>query len=164
MDPLALADVWQISQGSLRTNLGGVSEAEALHAPASGGNCINWVAGHILAARDQLLQGWEVEPFLTPEQSTVYGRGSEPLDGAGEHAPLKHLKEGLITTIEHMHATLIALEPEALDRSVRPERFPMPVKHATWGTLLTFALFHESYHGGQIGILRRHAGHEGAIR
>ncbi|MCP3997209.1 MAG: DinB family protein, partial [bacterium] len=32
------------------------------------------------------------------------------------------------------------------------------------GTMLTTFLFHESYHVGQTGLLRRIAGNEGAIR
>lgn len=160
----ALADVWEISQGTLRVNLRGITESDALLAPPSGGNCINWVVGHIVSARDQLLQGWDMEAFLTEEQAACYGRGSAGLAEDTDHATLKHLKEGLKVTMGRMQPVLGELDQEALDRGVRPERFPMPVKHPTWGALLTFALFHESYHGGQIGILRRHLGQEGAIR
>src|SRR2546423_4466341 len=52
MDSAALLTVYRFTHLSLERNLEGLTDDEALVAPAPGGNCVNWLVGHILVYRD----------------------------------------------------------------------------------------------------------------
>jgi uncharacterized damage-inducible protein DinB len=57
---------------------------------------------------------------------------------------------------------LATLPDDALDR---PAPFsPGNDPNETVGSLISTVLFHQTYHGGQLGVLRRVAGKVGAIR
>ena len=44
------------NQGVLKINLEGLSQEDSLIAPSRGGNCINWVVGHVVTARNSMLK------------------------------------------------------------------------------------------------------------
>lgn len=50
-----LASIYEFSYGAIKLNLDGVSNEESLFIPQPAGNCINWVVGHIVAARNTAL-------------------------------------------------------------------------------------------------------------
>jgi len=52
MDSAALLTVYRFTYFTLERNLEGLTDDEALVAPAPGGNCVNWLVGHILLYRD----------------------------------------------------------------------------------------------------------------
>jgi uncharacterized damage-inducible protein DinB len=59
-------------------------------------------------------------------------------------------------------AGLAALGPEAL--SARAPFSPSDDPNETVGSLLSTVCWHQAYHAGQTGLLRRAAGRAGAIR
>jgi hypothetical protein len=59
----------------------------------------------------------------------------------------------------------VGLAGLSLDVLDRPAGFsPSGNPEETVGSLLSTVLFHQAYHAGQLGLLRRISGHEGAIR
>ena len=44
-----------------------------------------------------------------------------------------------------------------------PSSFPVPVEYPSKGTLISILLFHEGYHNGRIGLIRRALGKAPAI-
>ena len=64
-----------------------------------------------------------------------------------------------------MHRLLEGLSevPDETWSSPAPPR-PGGDPDETIGTLLTFLVFHEAYHVGQLGVIRRALGYEGVIR
>ncbi|MBU0754734.1 MAG: hypothetical protein KJ645_06310, partial [Planctomycetes bacterium] len=59
---------------------------------------------------------------------------------------------------------LRALDEKALAQTLDPSEFPVPVPQPTLGALLTVFMFHESYHAGQIGTLRRLIGKDPVLK
>lgn len=146
------------NQFAIRKNLEGVTQAESLKQPAPGGNCLNWVLGHLLFHRNPMLVPLGEEPVMTPDDAEPYVRGSTPLSDPTQALSLERLLDGLETSHDTIDAALERTTDEALAAPVEPG------SQTTIGTRLLSLQFHEAYHAGQLGILRRLAGHEPALK
>jgi len=141
-------------------NLDGVSQEESLESPQPGGNCLNWVVGHLVASRNDLLETLGQERLWDKKRDELYKRGSEPMT-AENARPLSELIDALKSSHAAVVAGLAAVTPE---RMAEPAPFsPGGNPDETVGSLLAVFAFHEAYHVGQTGVLRRVAGHPGAI-
>jgi len=123
-------------------------------------NCLNWVVGHVLANRCNILALLGADDMRDDVNLDHYERESDPIPGNEEGVlPL----EELITLLEESQLRLAAaLEKEteeSLQRTAlyrdRPEK-----EIAYW---LFFLYFHDSYHVGQTEILRQAAGKDDKI-
>jgi uncharacterized damage-inducible protein DinB len=155
----ALNMLFGINYDVLKKNLDGVTHEESLIQPQGGGNCLNWVLGHIVATRDYAIQLVNQAPIWNEEISSVYQRGSDPLRNGSSAQPLEKIVADLERSQDRLVAGLSTVsDPElsapAPDQSVAE----------TVGETLFVLQFHEAYHTGQTGLLRRIAGHEGAIK
>ena len=129
-----------------------------MQTPQEGGNCINWVLGHILATRNGILQILGEEPILPEDKARLYQRGSTPLIDSGEIIPLEELLVLPQSSHNIMLKKLQQSDPALLSK---PAPFsPLDKPGETVGSLLAGLIFHESYHSGQTGILRRILGKE----
>ncbi len=163
---LELATGFAVSGWVLLANLEGISDEESVVQPKEAGNCVNWVAGHILMARGGLLKLLGEQPILSEEEAKPYQQGSPPLKPGDTRLPLDKLRVDLQKTGETISAKLRELPPEKLREELDDSAFPpIPVenKTKTLGTLITSLLFHEGYHAGQLGLLRRVLGKKGVI-
>jgi len=121
------------------------------------GNCFNWVVGHMLASRDAMLTAMEAELVLSKEERECYGHGSEPVTGPEGAVPFDRLLEALDQTQEAVAAALETATPELLGKIYNEER-GMDVSQ--W---VAFLVWHDTYHVGQLEILRQLAGTDDAI-
>ena len=143
----------------LKKNLDGVTHEESLIQPEGGGNCLNWVLGHIVATRDNAMQLLNQEPVWGKEIAGIYQRGSDPLRDGSNAQPLEKIVADLERSQDRLVAGLATVSEPELSA-------PSPDKSIaeTVGEMLFVLQFHEAYHAGQTGLLRRIAGHEGAIK
>lgn len=146
----------------VRGNTSGFTEEDSLIQPQPGGNCLNWVVGHLLFTYDSVLPALGQEPVLGVDALRRYERGSAPLTDPGKALPLETLLNAWDAAWKRVDAGLIACAPERLDEPApfSPRRNP----DESIRSLLTMVLFHQAYHAGQTGLLRRIAGKEGAIK
>ncbi len=142
-------------------NTDGVSHDESLAQPHPGGNCLNWVVGHLASSRDMMRGVVGLEPVLGKEEDPVYARSAEPLTDASKAAPFAELTAAFARDQDDIVAAVAALTPEQL---AAPAPFsPAKNPQETVATLLAGLIFHEAYHIGQTGVLRRIAGHAGVL-
>ncbi len=123
-------------------------------------NCLNWVVGHILTNRCNILRLLGAEELRPGVNLDHYERGSQPVTRNGEGVlPLEELLRLLEDTQERLSAVFEQETEESLQRTAtyrdRPER---PI--AYW---IFFLYFHDSYHVGQTEILRQAAGMDDQI-
>jgi hypothetical protein len=146
----------------LRVNTEGLTEEDALYQPQPGGNCLNWVVGHLVCVNDQVLPLLGQQPVIGTDALVQYKRGSAALRDGEDALPLSRLLEMWDEQAARWDAGLAVLPAEALEQPApySPRNNP----EETVGSLLSITLFHQSYHTGQTGLLRRMAGREGAIR
>lgn len=136
----------------------GITHEESLMQYPFRGNCFNWVVGHILMSRDRMLRVVQAEPVWTPSQWDRYERNSEPITSADDPevihfdkimADLKTAHERLIECVkaltdEQLDAVGVSVIDGAREQSV-----------FDW---LTFLIWHEGYHVGQLEITRQLTG------
>ena len=159
MSTRALSTQVYYNLGALKMNLEGLTNEESLIQPQPAGNCLNWIVGHILANRAGILGLLGQEPVWDEEEAEPYQRGSEPLTDPTQAKNLEDLVAMLETSQESILAGLSEISDEALQASA-----PSGKEGETVETGLAGLVFHEAYHVGETGILRRLLGHEGAIR
>jgi uncharacterized damage-inducible protein DinB len=146
----------------VKMNVDGLTQQDSLIQPQPGGNCFNWNVGHLLHVYDLVLPMLGQTPVLGTETLKRYGRGTAQLQNAVEALDLARLMTAWDEAAERMEAGLESLTPEVLDR---PAPFsPTNDPEETVRSLLSKVLFHQSYHAGQTGLLRRIAGKEGALK
>lgn len=142
-------------------NASGLTHEESLLGPEPAGNCMNWVLGHLLWAYDRFLPQLGREPALPAGSLDRYARGGEPL--GGEPAlEFRELLRAWDRACDGIDAGLAALTSERLAGPGVSTGDSAP--DDTFRTSVNTVLFHQAYHGGQTGVLRRVAGREGAIR
>lgn len=149
----------QLTTKVLHANVNGLTQEESLIQPHPGGNCLNWVVGHVVCIYNHVL------PMLGQETAggdlSRYDRGSAPIENPAEARDLGELMAAWDQAVQRFDTGLAGLTPEILDR---PAPGPDPNRPETVRSLLNTICFHQSYHVGQTGVLRRLAGKEGAIR
>ncbi len=159
MSTRALSTQIHYNLGALKMNLEGLTNEESLIQPQPAGNCLNWIVGHILANRAGILGLLGQEPVWNEEEAEPYQRGSEPLT---DPALAKNLDD-LVAMLETSQESILAGLSEISDEALRAPA-PSGKEGETVETGFAGLVFHEAYHVGETGILRRLLGHEGAIQ
>ncbi len=144
-----------ITHPERRAQLQGISHEESLAQPSKEGNCLNWIAGHLLNSRGHILTALGGEGVLNEEESKSYKMGSGPIGPGSSCVDLARLTEGLKQTGETLLARLKQATSEDLTRQLDPKQFPIPVEEPTLATLLALNMYHEGYHSGQLALGRR---------
>ena len=159
-------DLWRLQNhmtaSVVAANLKGLTHAESLAQPEPGGNRLNWVLGHLLWTYNGLLPLLSQKPVMDDTVLERYARGAPPLLDPAEARDFRQLLDGWGQAVERVDAGLAGLDPDTFDRRV--PNSPGGNPDETVRTLVTTVLFHQAYHAGQTGVLRRVAGREGAIR
>jgi hypothetical protein len=158
-----LAKMFEFSYAAVSRNLDGVSQVESLVVPQPcGGNCLNWVFGHVVTARNTILTLVGEGPAMTGEKLEVYRRSSAPSDET-EYLDLATLRGFYDDSQRTLIPALSAFSEQGLEQMV-PDAYRKPPLTGSVGDALIRLHYHEGYHNGQIGLLRRIAGLDGAIR
>ena len=157
--PQQLADAYGRNVGIIKAQSVGLSNADGLLQPSCRGNCLNWVVGHILEARNTILQLFGAEPAFDPAAAARYARNSEPIlsDGPGV-VPLDELLRTLERSQEYLGTRMATLTDADVAREAQFGSRTQPL-----GNILFFLYFHECYHTGQAEPLRQLAGTDDRI-
>ena len=146
----------------VRLNLDGVTQSESLIQPQPAGNCLNWVVGHLLAVYHQALPLIGQEGVIETSVIQRYNRGSAPMLDGAEALDISELMAAWDECSRRVDAGLASLSDETL--AMPAPMSPTNNPHETIGSLLSTVSWHQAYHAGQTGVLRRIAGKAGAIK
>ena len=139
--------VLQSSHMVLNRNLKDITHTESLVTPAGGGNSLNWVVGHIIVSRDDIRELIGLDRHCGDDMK-MYDRDTEPV------SPDKLMDFSKLLEMFNDGEGILEEKLKSTDLRVNNEKYRM----------VTFLAFHEAYHVGQTGILRRIIGKEGAIQ
>ena len=156
-----LRDQARMAHIVVRLGLDGVTHDESLVQPEAAGNCLNWVVGHLLSIYDNVLPMLGQQPVLPPSAQKRYDRGSKPMRDGSEALDIAELMAMWDESAKRYDAGLTALDPATLGE--RAPFSPTNNPDETVGSLLSTIAFHQSYHTGQTGLLRRIVGKTGVI-
>ncbi len=139
----------------LELNGGGITDEMAAHQPAEGVSSAAWILGHLTHSRRSLIQRLGGSLPAEPVWAETYGRGG---GGGTSHLGFAALGEAFKSTGEPLKEAFRAVAD-----------WDAPTKNPFSGTdqaleqLVAFLYMHESYHLGQIGMLRKLYGLKGAV-
>jgi uncharacterized damage-inducible protein DinB len=146
----------------VQLNVADLTHEDSLVQPPGGGNCLNWVVGHLLAIYHHVLPLLGQQPVMAQGVLARYDRGSPPIVDPADAHQLSELMAAWDECSRRVEAGLSALDPATLQRPA--PRSPSNDPNETIGSLLSTISWHQAYHAGQTGLLRRAAGRQGAIR
>jgi uncharacterized damage-inducible protein DinB len=150
-----LKQLFDVNQYALRVNAEGLTQEDSLLQPPGGGNCLNWVVGHIVANRNHILRLLGEEPIWTDAEAEPYKRGSAPIRDSSHALPIERMLQDFDRAQERIRSGLDRAGDEGLAAAAGDK---------TVAEQVAFLHFHETYHIGQTALLRRMAGKAGAIR
>jgi hypothetical protein len=130
-------------------SVAGISEIEARQTAVAHANSMNWIAGHIVATRNDLF-AFINEPLSPAAWTERYRRGTAPE------------KDEDIVSMETIVLEFQASQ-EQLVRCFTERDWSLEQYHLMLPKIAWFG-FHESYHCGQLGLLRKALGKEAIIK
>lgn len=155
MDNHTLIRLFETNARILERNSMDISDEEGLLLPEKGGNCINWMVGHITATRNILLEMMGEGPAMPQEMAGLYKRGSTHVISTSNAVPLPRLLEWYGLSQQALVKALGKMNEDALNKKVNNNRLVDEIAGFH---------FHEAYHIGQIGYCRRIIGKAGMIK
>jgi uncharacterized damage-inducible protein DinB len=139
-------------------NLDGMTAEQSLAQPSPGGNCANWILGHLTNVQNGVMRALGEKPVW--ESDELARAGFEPISGRAAAIDWNTLRDRFLGSRERCVAAISALSDERLAESL-----PHPFGGATSrAELLNLLAFHQAYHSGQLAMSRRIAGLEGAVK
>ncbi len=148
-----MAAVFALNSRLLENCLDGVTEAEAQGRPNDRSNSVAFIAAHLVNTRAWMIRylgGDEPEPF---GGALAYGTA---IDSAARVPSLDETLDAWDEISERLETRLATCTAAQL-AAPSPEQFPGVPPSVLDG--LGFLLQHESYHLGQLGLLRKFLGH-----
>lgn len=131
-----------------------ISHNESMILPSFKGNNMNWVIGHIIESRNELLEIIGSQPIWDEFARMKYQSGSRvvsDLDNPGEEFSM------LLTDIESTHALIVSRLKELTDSDLLMTVGEGEQKGTIAATINGY-IWHETYHIGQLELLRQVAG------
>ncbi len=154
MDPRVapLADILRLNTRLFRNCLAGLTDEQANLRPSGTTNSAAFVAAHLADSRFYLLRILGVDQ---PSPLARYLDSAKGINDVKQSPPLAEIQAAWTAAAHALHERLEVMTAGELDAPVTT-RFPMP--NATVIGVLTFLVQHDSYHLGQLALLRKHAG------
>jgi uncharacterized damage-inducible protein DinB len=138
-------------------NVEAMTHEDSLVQPAAG-NCANWILSHLVYVHNNVMRMlgddpvWMNDRLAAPQSAPIV----DPEDAIDWNA----LRDRFLGSRDRCMAAIERASDELLAEMV-PGPTGTPVPRAQ---LLGFLALHQAYHAGQLGLTRRIAGLDGAIR
>ncbi len=161
MDAKTLTYQLGFTAHTLKKNTEDITHEDSLVHPDGGGSSINWVLGHIVKSRNLMLNLLNQDPASTAEALERY---SGDADAGWDNDTAIPFDELLAAFDNAQPALTDALQAaSAAHMSAKAPFSPIKNPDETIGSLLAALVFHEAYHVGQTGSIRRVAGKPGVL-
>lgn len=149
----SLADMYAFNSTMIRVGLTDMKNEDATYrGRSSKGSSISFLVGHLLSSRVGLLKRFGVD--IENPYAELFGGSASAADGS-DYPDISELAADWARLSEQFEAVLADLTD---DQVLAPaEGFPTPDQTAR-GALM-FMAWHESYHAGQIGMIRTERGY-----
>jgi uncharacterized damage-inducible protein DinB len=149
-----LAEILRLNTKLLRNCLDGLSDEQAATRPSASTNSVAFVAAHLSDARFYML---ELLGAAQPNPLGAYLKGARGINDVKQFPSLAEIQRAWTAASHALRDRLATVTAAELDGEVKPP-FPVPTGDPSMLSLLTFFVQHDSYHIGQLALLRKHAG------
>ncbi len=160
ISPSYLADAYARNVAIIKMQTEGLSQEESLLQLPFRANCMNWIVGHIVTNRHNVLKLLDGERPAQAERVKRYTRESQPVTGAEDG--VLTLAE-LLLLLEQAQARIAARLAEIAPATLAEQVAFFGNRSMSVAEWLLFFYFHDTYHTGQAEILRQAAGKDDKI-
>lgn len=148
---IALADILRLNTRLFRNCLEDLTDEQAAVRPSATTNSLGFIAAHVADSRYFLLK---TLGDARPSPLSPYLDGARSIDDVKQCPSLAETQEAWTAVSRALRDRMEALTPDDLDAHFEG-RFPTD---ATVLGVFTFLVQHDSYHIGQLALLRKYAG------
>ncbi len=128
----------------------GISHAESMAQPPFGDNNFNWLVGHLVESRNELLEVIGLAPIWTAKTQMKYQTGSDPVSEPGNPGEdFDRLKADFVLTQDLLVVRISEMSEEELCQDIGDGE-----EESTIAATINGYIWHETYHIGQLEILR----------
>ncbi len=149
----------EFNHRTLHINVDGFGHEDSLRQLDPGGNCLNWIVGHLVSTRNRTLELVGQAVIWDDETAAPYRRQSE---GIIAELPgvlkFSRILEDFDASQGRILEGLRGMSSDQLDGEAAGSSVEKPTAQQLAGLI-----WHEGYHVGQTGLLRRLLGEKGAI-
>jgi uncharacterized damage-inducible protein DinB len=139
-------------------NVGDMTQEQSLSQPSPGGNCANWILGHLTDVQNAAMNLVGENPVWDSEE--LKRASYDPITGPARAIDWETMRSRFLESRERCLAAIQNLEDERLGDNV-PHPFGGQTSRAE---LLAMLAQHQMYHAGQLAMARRTAGLEGVVK
>lgn len=151
------------NQWLIDKHLEGVSHEQTMIQAAYNINRMNWVLGHIAEHRDWMLRALDERTLMPAKEVELYRRGSEALQDDSEVVQLEILLDYIRRAKECLTSRLTSADDNFLLEKPQTGILLDSHKDKTRLERIQGLVWHETYHIGQLDLLRQVAGMNDAI-
>ena len=146
IEPQFLQALFVDTYDAIKRQMEGITHRDSVRQPPFEGNCINWILGHLVVARCNFLMLLDVPSIWGMDQCRRYIPGSAPVTGDDDAVPFDSLLTDLDRTQDQLLTALARVSAEDL-HTIKDDQ--------SIGEHLISYHAHESYHLGQLELLRQ---------
>ena len=132
--------------------LDGISDEEMRCAPSGHNSSMLWLAGHLVRGRGRTL----ITLGMNADSWDLFGRGTH-LDANAKYPTKQEILQRWAEYSGQLHHVLRELKDSDIKKQALAPN--PPSLDGTVGGQVAFLAFHEAYHMGQLGYLRKWLGH-----
>jgi uncharacterized damage-inducible protein DinB len=154
----AVAKHFELMYQIAGVNLDGITPEQSLAQPSPGGNCANWILGHLTNVQNGVMRLAGEKPVWESDQ--LNRAGEEPIRNGAEAIDWNTMRDRFLGSRDRCLAAISQLSDDGMAETV-PHPFGGTTSRAE---LLNVLAFHQAYHVGQLAVARRVAGLEGALK
>lgn len=147
-----LAEILRLNTVLFRNCLDGLSDEQAAVRPSGATNSAAFIAAHLASSRFFLLKTLGVPE---PDPLAPYLDGRKGIDDIAQLPPMREVQEAWTKGAHLLRDRLDALTSAEIDA---PSSVAFPLANGTLLGTLTFLVQHDSYHLGQLSLLRKYCG------
>ena len=147
-----LAEILRLNTVLFRNCIDQLSDEQAAVRPTKGTNSAAFIAAHLASSRFYLLKTLGVQE---PDPLASYLDGRKGIDDIAQLPSLREVDEAWTKGAHLLRDRLDALTAAEIDA---PSNVPFPLANGTLLGTLTFLVQHDSYHLGQLSLLRKYCG------
>jgi uncharacterized damage-inducible protein DinB len=139
---------FEMTRGFFIKNIESITPEQASVQPEGFNNTIHWHIGHVLTVAEQFMMGYPKKSNHLPENYIeLFGNGTRPADWSGDVPSVEVLAQQL----KEQLGRIKEVPAEMLNEKLKTPFLGL----GTFGELANMALFHESYHLGQIHAMKK---------
>lgn len=139
-------------------NVGRMTKEQSLSQPSPGGNCANWILGHLTDVQNAAMNLVGENPVWDSED--LKRASYDPITGPAVAIDWETMRSRFLESRERCVAAIRNLADERLADAV-PHPFGGQTSRAE---LLAMLAQHQMYHAGQLAMARRAAGLDGVVK